>query len=255
MQTIDLTFDGTGVATLTLNRPAKHNAMSAAMFAELAEAAERIEANEDVHAVVLTGAGRSFCAGADLGWMEMQFQASRADRMEQAMALANMLDRLNRLSKPLIGKINGAAYGGGLGLIAVCDVAIATDTARFAFSETRLGIIPATISPYVMARMGEARARRVFFSARLFDAAEAVKLDLLAGCVAPDQLDAAIAAEIQPYLATDPVAVASAKQLTRSLGPVIDAATIRQTAEALADAWDSPQAQKRIGAFLLKTKG
>lgn len=252
MNTLTLATDIGGIATLTLNRPDKHNAMNEEMIAELAAATNRIAEDDAIRVVVLTGAGRSFCAGADLNWMRMQFDATRAERIAQATALASMLDGLNRLPKPLIGRINGPAYGGGLGMIAVCDVAIAATGAKFAFTETRLGIIPATISPFVIARMGEAAARRVFFSARSFTADEAVTLGLVAVTAQPDALDEAVAREIAPYAATDPGSVGRAKALTRALGTPIAAQTLDRVAEALADAWESPEARRRIGAFLAK---
>lgn len=250
MDHLTLAVDVGGIATLTLNRPDKHNALNAAMIAELAQATRRIADDDAIRAVVLTGSGRSFCAGADLNWMRMQFDAIRSERIAEAYALASMLDGLNRLPKPLIGRINGPAYGGGLGLMAVCDAAIAATTAKFAFTETRLGIIPATIGPFVMARMGEAAARRVFFSARPFGPAEAVTLGLVAATAEPGTLDDAVMAETAAYAATEPGAVARAKALVRSLGARIDGDTLSRTAEALADAWESPQARQRIGAFL-----
>lgn len=254
LETIRIEIDARGVATLTLVRAAKHNSMSAAMIGELAQAARQLGEDEAVRAVVLTGEGRSFCAGADLNWMRAQFAAPREERIEEALALARMLKALNEMDRPLLGRINGHAYGGGLGLLSVCDVAIGAQNARFAFTETRLGIIPATISPYVLARMGEGRARRVFMSARAFEAREAVILGLLAAAVPAAELDVAVEAEVEPYLAADPGAVASAKRLARSLGARIDEALMRRTAEALADAWESPQARQRIGAFLDKAR-
>lgn len=250
--TLTLATDPRGIATLTLNRPDRHNAMSAQMIAELTDAAARIAVDEGIRAVILTGAGDSFCAGADLGWMQDQMAADSAIRAAGARRLALMLRALNELPKPLIGRVNGQAFGGGLGLIAVCDMAIAADSAVFAFSETRLGIIPATIGPYVVARMGEARAREVFFSARRFTAPEAQRLGLIAR-TAPD-LDAAVEAEVTPYLATAPAAVARAKALVRSLGPVIDDAVIDRTAAALVAAWESPEAQEGITAFFARRK-
>ncbi len=133
-----------------------------------------LAADETVRAVVLTGEGASFCAGGDLDWMRQQFEASRQEREAQAMKLARMLRALNELPKPLIGRVNGQAFGGGLGMMSVCDMVVAVDSAKFAFTETRLGLIPATIGPYVVARMGERRAQgSVFMSARMFGASEA----------------------------------------------------------------------------------
>jgi len=250
--TIRIDTDDRGVATLTLARPERHNAMDAAMIGELNAAAHQLGGDPAVRVIILTGEGRSFSAGADLNWMKAQFAATREDRIAEAMKLAGMLRALNELPKPLIGRINGQAFGGGLGLISVCDVAIASDAARFAFTEAKLGLIPATISPYVLVRMGEGRARRVFMSARLFGAAEAVDLGLLAKAVPADELDAAIAAEVTPYLACSPAAVAASKALARSLGPVIDDATLEETARRLADTWETADAREGVGAFFDK---
>ncbi|UIJ73210.1 crotonase/enoyl-CoA hydratase family protein [Aurantimonas sp. HBX-1] len=248
--TIRIDTDAEGVATLTLARPERHNAMDAAMIGELADAAAALGADDAVRVVVLTGEGRSFCAGADLNWMKAQLAAPRAARVAEAEKLARMLKALNELPKPLVGRIQGQAFGGGLGLIAVCDVAIGSLASRFGFTETRLGLIPATISPYVVVRMGEGRARLVFMSGRRFGAAEARELELLARAVTEDELDAAVAAEVTPYLACAPEAVAAAKALVRSLGPVIDEQTIAVTASRLADCWEGEAARSRISAFL-----
>ena len=248
-ETLDISLDARGVATLRLAREDKHNALSARMIDELATAARDLGADKAVRVVVLTGTGRSFCAGGDLGWMRAQRTADSATRATEARRLAEMLQALNTLPKPLVGRIQGQAFGGGIGMMSVCDVAIGARGARFGLTETRLGLIPATIGPYVIERMGEARARRVFMSARLFDADEAVDLGLLARAVAPDDLDAAVEAEAAPYLACAPGAVARAKALARHLGPRIDAAVIDDTIAALAAAWDSPEAAEGIAAF------
>lgn len=242
-----------GVATLTLNRPEKHNAMSAQMLDDLQAAAGELGADAAVRAVILTGAGESFCAGGDLSWMRAQFEASRPEREAQSIRLAYMLKALNEMPKPLIGRVNGAAYGGGMGLICVCDVVVAAEGAKFGFTETRLGLIPANIGPYVVARMGEGNARRVFMSARLFGAAEARELGLVARVAAPGELDAAVEAEAKPYLACAPQAVAAAKALARRLGPVIDEATMRHAAALLADCWEG-EAREGVAAFFEKRK-
>ncbi len=253
-ETIRIDTDARGVATLTLAREEKHNAMNAAMIAELTEAAARLAADAAVRVVVLTGAGKSFCAGGDLDWMRSQFDATREERMAEARKLALMLRALNELPKPLIGRINGQAYGGGMGIMSVCDVAIAAEGARFGFTETRLGLIPATISPYVLARMGEGRARRVFMSARLFNANEAAALNLVARVVAPEALDEAVEAEVAPYLAAAPAAVAASKRLTRMLGTPIGDDVIAETAKRLADTWETPEAREGVGAFFERRK-
>ena len=252
--TLVLATDRRGVATLTLNRPDKHNALDGAMISELRQAAERLSTDASMRVVVLAGAGPSFCAGGDLGWMREQMGANRAQRMAQARELAGMLRALNTLPKPLIGRVHGAAFGGGVGLMSVCDAAIAIDTARFGLTETRLGLIPATIGPYVVARMGEAMARRVFMSARRFGADEAVGLGLAARAVPEAGLDAAVEAEVLPYLSAAPGAVARAKALLRRLGPVIDDAVIEATVVALADSWEADEAGEGVAAFFDKRR-
>lgn len=253
-RTILTETDTRGVATLTLNRPDKHNAMSSEMIAELHQAATDLGADPAVRAVVLTGAGGSFCAGGDLGWMQAQMQADAESRGAQAGALAGMLGALNAMPKPLIGRIQGPAYGGGIGLISVCDVAIGAEGARFGLTETRLGLIPATIGPYVLARMGEAMARRVFMSARLFPAEEAVTLGLLARAVPPAELDAAIEAEVTPYLACAPGAVAAAKALALKLGAAPPPEAVAHSITELVARWESPEAEEGIAAFFARRK-
>lgn len=252
--TIDIAVDARGVARLTLARPEKHNAMSAAMIAELTEAATRLGSDPAVRVVVLAGAGTSFCAGADLDWMRAQIAADGPTRAAGAAALARMLGALDAMPKPLIGSVQGNVLGGGIGLMSVCDVVVAAQTARFGLTETRLGLIPATIGPYVVARMGAARARRVFMSGRVFDADEAQELGLVARVVPPASLDAAIEAEVRPYLDCAPGAVAAAKALVRDLGPTIDEAVIVRTIAALVSRWESPEAVEGIAAFFDKRK-
>ncbi|MBD8892011.1 crotonase/enoyl-CoA hydratase family protein [Roseibium litorale] len=253
-ETISIATDARGVATLTLNRPDKHNSLSARMIDELTHAAAELGSDPAVRVVVLTGAGASFCAGGDLGWMREQFDADRQTRMVEAQKLAHMLRDLNELPKPLIGRVQGQAFGGGIGMMSVCDTVIAVETAKFGLTETRLGLIPATISPYVLARMGEGKARRVFMSARLFGAEEARDLDLVARVVSEADLDAAVEAEVKPYLSAAPAAVAASKALARSLGPAISVDVIEDTIRRLADTWETPEAQEGIQAFFEKRK-
>ena len=253
-ETLTVVTDARGIATLTLNRPAKHNAMSAQMLAELTQAAAQLGANDAVRVIILTGAGASFCAGGDLAWMRDQAEMDAATRSKEAGKLATMLGALNALPKPLIGRVQGNAFGGGVGMASVCDVAIGVDTLKMGFTETRLGIIPATIGPYVVARMGEGRARRVFMSARLFGASEAVDLGLLARAVPVADLDAAIEAEVVPYLSCAPGAVAAAKKLARELGPRIDDDVVAHTIKALAERWEPDEAAEGISAFFDKRK-
>ena len=253
-ETIEIERDARGVATLWLAREDKHNALSARMIAELTEAAQALGRDDAVRVVVLAARGKSFCAGGDLGWMQAQMAADAQTRGREAAKLAWMLQALNTLPKPLIGRVQGNAFGGGVGMASVCDVAIGAEGVLMALTETRLGLIPATIGPYVCARMGEARARRVFMSGRRFGAAEAVELGLLAQAVPAADLDAAIAAEVAPYLDCAPQAVARAKALLRRLGPVIDDATIAHTIDELTACWESDEAPEVNGAFFAKRK-
>ena len=252
--TLTLEIDDRGIATLTLNRPEKHNAMSAQMLADLEAATEALGANDSVRAVVLTGAGASFCAGGDLNWMRAQREAAPDVRVKESMKLATMLKALNDLPKPLIGAVQGNAFGGGLGLMSVCDVAVGVETAKFGFTETRLGLVPANIGPYVIARMGEARARRVFMSSRIFGAEEAVSLGLLARTVPADKLAEVVEAEVVPYLNCAPGAVAASKRLAQYLGPQVDQAVMDHTAAELGKRWDSEEGAEGIAAFFEKRK-
>ena len=251
-ETVRVTRDGRGVATLWLARAEKHNALSAAMIGEITAAARALGTDPEVRVVVLAAEGASFCAGGDLGWMRAQMAADAATRGAEARRLAEMLRALNELPKPLIGRVQGNAFGGGVGMVSVCDVAVGTDGLKMGLTETRLGLIPATIGPYVVARMGEAMARRVFFSARLFGAEEAVRFGLLARAVPDAELDAAVEAEVAPYLACAPGAVAEAKALVRRLGPRIDDAVIDMTIDALVRVWEGDEAPEGIAAFFEK---
>ena len=247
-----VTTDDRGVARITLDRPDRHNVLSAEMCDSLASVTTMLDADPAVRVVVLTGAGASFCAGGDLAWMRAQLEADRASRITEARRLAGMLRALNLFGKPLIGRVQGAAYGGGIGLMAVCDVVVASDTARFGLTETRLGLIPATISPYVIARIGAGRARSVFFSAKAFGVDEALQLGLVTRAVRSEMLDEAVEAEIAPCLAAAPAAIRAAKQLARSLGPIIDDEVMEDTIRRLADTWETPEARQGINAFLEK---
>ena len=251
---IDLQIDGRGAAHLVLARPEKHNALSQELIDALTDAAAGIAKNTDIRVVVLSGAGASFCAGGDLGWMRDQMAGDATMKRTAARSIARMLGALNTLPQPVIGRLHGNAFGGGVGMASVCDVAIGVDHLKMGLTETKLGVIPATIGPYVVARMGESRARRVFMSSRLFGAAEAVELGLLAKAVPAADLAAAVEAEVLPYMACAPGAVAAAKKLTRDLGPRLDDETIDMTIGALVSRWEGDEASEGIGAFFDKRK-
>ena len=246
---IALDVDTRGVATLALARPEKHNALSQALIDDLSAVAAKIAADPAIRVVVLTGQGASFCAGGDLGWMKEQMAGDTATKREAAQSLARMLGAINTLPQPVIGRVQGNAFGGGVGMACVCDISIAVDHAKFGLTETKLGLIPATIGPYVLARMGEAKARRVFMSSRVFSADEAADLGIVARAVPLDDLDAAVAAEVAPYLSCAPGAVAAAKAFARSLGPTIDESVVDRSIDALIAQWDGEEAKEGISAF------
>lgn len=253
-KTIALETDARGVATLTLARADKHNALSSLMIEEITRATKELDRSTEVRVVILAAQGHSFCAGGDLDWMRAQISATPDQRRTEARKLAEMLFGLNTLSKPLIGRVHGQAFGGGIGMMSVCDVAIGAEGQKFGLTEVRLGLIPATISPYVLARMGEARARRVFMSARIFDSADAQSLGLLARVVPPRDLDAAVEQEVKPYLSAAPEAVARSKKLARKLGPPITRALMDETIEELIACWEGAEAREGISAFFDKRK-
>ena len=252
-QTLKVEVDARGVASLCLNNPARKNAMSALMMDELTAFAA-MAPTTDIRAVVLSGEGGVFCAGGDLTWMQAQIDAGRAGRKAEARRLAMTLRALNEMPLPLIGRIEGVAMGGGVGMACVCDVAIAATDARFGLTETRLGLIPATISPYVIAKMGEGRACEVFMNARIFKGAEAADLGIAKRAVAPEDISAAVEAEVAPYLSLPVGTVGRAKFLARMLGPRIDEDVIEATIDRLADTWDTEEAREGIAAFLEKRK-
>ncbi|SFJ42834.1 crotonase/enoyl-CoA hydratase family protein [Celeribacter neptunius] len=251
-ETIRIEIDTRQVATVTLARAEKHNAMDAVMIAELTAAAERLSKDDDVRVVVLEAEGKTFCAGGDLGWMRDQADKDRQGKMEEAMTLARMLGLWNALPKPLIGRVHGAAYGGGLGLICVCDIVIAEDTTRFALTETRLGLIPATIGPFVVGRLGEAFARQVFFNAKPFDAAFLSRAGVVARSCPSEQLDAFVEEEVTALLQCAPGAVAEAKALCRALASADPVAAAELSASALADRWETEETRHGIAAFFAR---
>ena len=249
-ETILFNQDKRGVVSLTLNRTEKRNALSANMIEELNGFTSKL--TPDTRAVVIQGAGKLFCAGGDLDWMNNQIKADRLTRISEARKLAMMLKALNEIPVPLIGKLHGAAYGGGVGLACVCDFVISSSNVKFGFTETRLGLIPSTIGPYVVGKMGEAKAREVFMSGQTFNEVEAKKLNIVSEI--SENLDQSVESHLNPYLQTAPKAVGEAKALLRSLGPRIDEQVIEGTIERLADIWEGEEASHGIDAFLNKTK-
>ncbi|MCK0148773.1 crotonase/enoyl-CoA hydratase family protein [Marivita sp. S6314] len=252
MSLISVKTDARGVAVLSLARADKHNALSAAMMAELEDVARNLAQDGSVRVVVLAAEGASFCAGGDLAWMREQFDMDPDTRRIESRRIATMLGALYDLPQPLIGRIHGNAFGGGVGLISVCDVAIGVETVSLGLTETRLGLLPANIGPYVLARMGGTRASEVFMSARVFGADEAVRLNLLSRTVAAEALDDAVEAEVKPYLSCAPGAVAEAKALMRALSGPVTEAQVDMAIDALAARWQSDEAREGVGAFFDK---
>lgn len=253
-ETLLLTIDQQGVARLTLNRPDARNAMSQELIRDLSAAAVQLAEDDRVRVIVLTGAGNVFCAGGDLKMMQRQATGTRATRVADARELAELLANLNQHPKPIVGRINGSAFGGGLGLISICDLAIGLSTARFCLTEVKLGLIPATISPYVVARLGVPNARRVMLNAWEMNGAEAVRLGLLSAAVEPSELDAAVDREVQSLLRCAPGAVRRAKELIQFVSTHTAPENLQETAEQLADCWESAEIQEGIAAFLSKRK-
>ncbi len=249
-ETLLIDQDKRGVVSLTLNRPEKRNALSARMIDELTSFTSSL--TPDIRAVVIQGAGELFCAGGDLEWMNAQISADRQTRIAEARKLALMLKALNEISVPLIAKVHGAAYGGGVGLACVCDFVISSPNVKFGLTETRLGLIPSTIGPYVVGKMGEAKAREVFMSAKIFSGMDAKRLNIVSEI--SDDLDQSVENHILSYLKTAPKAVGEAKALVRSLGATIDDKVIERTIEQLADIWEGEEARHGIEAFFSKTK-
>lgn len=244
-----------GALWLTLNRPELHNAFGDVLIAELTQALEDAGEDDEVRAIVLTGAGKTFSAGADMNWMREMAAAGEEENRADALRLAGLLRTLNFHPKPTIARINGAAFGGGLGLIACCDITIAVADAVFAFTEVKLGLVPAVISPYVVARIGEAQARRYFLNAERFDAPRALRLGLIQEVVTPDLLDDMVERQLRWLAQAGPVAVSEAKELAlRVSGRDADRQEEldQYTCRLIARLRVSAEGQEGLGAFLEK---
>lgn len=253
--TLITNIDPKGVAMLTLNRADKHNAFDDALIRELHQTLINLEQDPKVRIIVLTGAGESFSAGADLNWMQSMVSASTEDNEADALRLADLMRCLNYLQKPTIARINGSAFGGGLGLIACCDITIASRDARFGLTEAKLGLAPAVISPYVFRRIGETQARRYFLNAEIFDADQARNLGLIQEVVPADQLDEATEKQIRLLLKAGPQAVGYCKSLTFAIAGH-DVNSQKQmdamTAKLIAELRVSEEGQEGLSAFLQK---
>lgn len=251
---IRLDRDG-GIARLALARPQVHNAFDDALIAGLTAALQALDADPAVRAVVLTGDGSTFSAGADLGWMRRMAQASEQENLEDSLRLAALMRTLNFLSKPTIARVNGSAYGGGVGLVACCDLAIGVETAKFSLSEVKLGLVPAVISPYVIAAIGPRHARRLFTGAEVIEAPEAREIGLLHQVVPAAELDATVERALHFWAKGGPVAQREAKQLALRMAgmtPESAARTDADNAALIARLRVSPEGQEGLTAFLDK---
>ena len=251
-ETIRLELWRDGIARLQLARPKTHNAFDRAMIVELYDAAETLRRNDEVRAVLLCAQGRSFCSGGDLRWMQAQAEASDKERMRDARALAEMLSALNALPMPVIARVQGNAYGGGLGLMAISDIVVASSRAKFAFTETRLGLIPATIGPFVLHKLGPAAGRACFITGSPIDAKRALSIGLVSRIASPLRLDSAVQSELETVRQAAPGALRAAKGLAMSeLGRPSDA-QIEHAIAALAHRWLGKEANQGIAAFFDK---
>ena len=244
------------VGLVTMNRPERHNAFDDALIAELTEAFRSMEAEDGIRVVVLSGAGKSFSAGADLNWMKRMAGYSMDENRRDAMGLGALMRTIAHLRKPTLARVQGAAYGGGVGLIACCDVAVAAQGATFALSEAKLGLIPAVVSPYVIAAIGERAARRYFITAERFEAAEAWRLGLVHELAADEsELDEKVGQIVDAMLACSPVAQKEAKDLIRAVsGRPVTSELIQDTAERIAKIRSSPEGREGVAAFLEKRR-
>jgi len=244
-----------GVARITLNRPEVRNAFDDVLISHLTKTFLEIEKDNSIRVLVLAGAGTAFCAGADLNWMRRMAGYGYDENLADARALADMLAALDRMPKPTIARVHGPAFAGGTGLVAACDIAVGTPEAKFCFSEAKLGLSPATISPHVLRAIGERAARRYFLTAEVFDAAEAERIGLLSAVVSTQDLDSEIEKMLQHLLAGGPEAMKQIKALIRAVvGRPLDDALVAETAKRIAEIRASPEGKEGIASFLEKRK-
>ena len=246
---------GQGIATVTLNRPEKHNAFDDTIIAELRDSFEALAQNKEVRVVILASSGKNFSAGADLAWMKRMAEYDYGHNMKDAEALAAMLKALFDLPQPTIARVQGAAFGGAVGLVSCCDMAVASEDASFALSEVKIGLVPATISPYVIRAIGERAARRYFVTAERFDAIDALRLGLVSDVVSADALDARVAQLANTICGNGPAAVRAAKDLVNAVaGQELDRELIEDSCARIAHIRVSKEGQEGLDAFLNKRK-
>lgn len=252
---LDMNAGVTGVARITLNRPEVRNAFNDEVIAELTQAFADLGARQDVRAIVLAAEGAAFCAGADLNWMRRMADYSRTENIADAAKMAEMLQVIYACPKPTIARIQGDVFAGGLGLVAACDMAVSVDTATYCLSEVKLGLIPATISPYVIRAMGARAAHRYFLTAERFTAAEAHRIGLVHEVVTTDALDAKVAELTHALTSASPNAMRACKGLLHDVaGREIDAPLMAATVEGIADIRASEEGREGVQSFLQKRK-
>ena len=242
------------VIEVTLNEPDRHNALSPQMIEDLNKCFDNLNKNKKTKIIILSSTGKSFCAGGDLEWMKSQISADRATRIREASKLASMLNKLFYINKTIIGKVHGNAFGGGIGIMAICDIVLASEDIKMALTETRLGLIPATISPYVIRKIGEKNCIDLFTSARVISSTEGQKIGLIDYVVKKDELDNKLIEILSPYKLVAPEAVTNSKKLVKKLINKIDQNQIDYSIEALADAWENKESIEGINAFFNKRK-
>jgi methylglutaconyl-CoA hydratase len=244
-----------GVARVTLNRPELRNAFDDELIKRLHGAFDDISRDGSIRVMVLAGNGPAFCAGADLNWMKRMAGYDYEQNLADATALAEMLAALDRLPKPTIARVHGPVFAGGTGLVAACDIAVGTPEAKFCLSEAKLGLSPATISPYVIRAMGERTARRYFLTAEVFDAQEALRIGMLSILTTKEELDGVVSSLVEHLLAGGPKAHGKIKALIRAVaGRRPDDALAAETAQRIAEIRGSPEGREGIAAFLEKRK-
>jgi methylglutaconyl-CoA hydratase len=242
-------------ATVTLNRPDVRNAFNETTIAEITQAFRELGADADLRAIVLAANGPAFCAGADLNWMKKMAGYTHAENQADALQLAEMLRTIYLCPKPVVAKVQGDCYAGGMGLVAACDIIVAVDEANFCLSEVKLGLIPATISPYVIKAMGENASRRYFLTAERFDAREALRTGFVHEVVAADALDFKVGEIVKALVNNSPNAVRQAKVLVREVvGQIVNDALLTDTAERIAHIRASEQGREGVASFLEKRK-
>ena len=252
MSALLASLDQRGVATLTLNRPDVHNAFDDALIAELNEAIDNFRADPDVRILVLRAEGKSFSAGADLGWMKRMAACTREENLADAQQLERLMHSLYAFPKPTIAVVQGAAFGGAVGLVSCCDIAIASDNASFSLSEAKLGLAPAVISPFVIATIGARQASRYFLTAERFNAARALDMELLHEVVTSDDLPGAAERLIATLLDNGPVALMACKALVRQVAPASDDELRDYTTTLIASLRTSQEGQEGLTAFFEK---